>query len=262
MSSSSRAAFLPNLMLDPDDIAWIKATTNELNNLLQVISESGQVIESLSPKTEETEKYFAILRNGLERAAKVAGSMAERVGGSGAAGLGALPTVEAAALPEVPPLPPPPTGGPLVPPLTGDVRVHNPSGTRELVMIVVDEDFISMLAQRVLCDEGYRVITARDGFQAIEMYRKLRDQIALIILDFTMPVMDGADVFAELIEIDPEVPVVLSSGFAEQGRLQSMLARGLRGFIPKPYTHQKLLTQVRATLDALGAQKSGERRIF
>ena len=52
MSSSSRAAFLPNLMLDPDDIAWIKATTNELNNLLQVISESGEVIESLSPKTE------------------------------------------------------------------------------------------------------------------------------------------------------------------------------------------------------------------
>ena len=166
MSSSSRAAFFPNLMLDPDDIAWIKATTNELNNLLQVISESGEVIESLSPKTEETEKYFAILRNGLERAAKVAGSMADRVGGSGAAGLGATPTVETAPLPEVPPLPPAPAGGPLGPPLTGDVRVHNPSGTRELVMIVDDEDFISMLAQRVLCDEGYRVITARDGFQA------------------------------------------------------------------------------------------------
>ena len=262
MSSSDRAAFLPNLMLDPDDIAWIKATTNELNNLLQVISESGEVIESLSPKTEETGKYFAILRNGLERAAKVAGSMADRVGGSGGAGLAATPTVETAPLPEVPPLPPPPTGGPLVPPLTGDVRVHNPSGTRELVMIVDDEDFISMLAQRVLCDEGYRVITARDGFQAIEMYRKLRDQIALIILDFTMPVMDGADVFAELLEINPEVPVVLSSGFAEQSRLQSMLARGLRGFIPKPYTHQKLLSQVRSTLDALNAQKSGERRIF
>ena len=92
------------------------------------------------------------------------------------------------------------------------------------------------------------MITARDGFQAIEMYRKLRDQIALIILDFTMPAMDGSDVFAELLQINPRVPVVLSSGFAEQTRLQSMLARGLRGFIPKPYTQQKLLSQVRATL--------------
>ena len=254
-------------MPDADDIAWIRATTNELNNLVQVISESGKVLESLCPVTEETEKYFAILRNGVARAAKLAESMAERVGGS-APGLPALPdrpagsAIEAAAVPDVPPLPPRPTAGPLVPPLTGDVRVHNPSGTRELVMVVDDEEFVSMLAQRVLCDDGYRVITARDGFQAIEMYRKLRDQIALIILDFTMPVMDGSDVFAELLEINPEVPVVLSSGFAEQGRLQSMLARGLRGFIPKPYTHLKLLSQVRSTLDALGAQKSGERRIF
>ena len=254
-------------MADAEDIAWIKATTNELNNLLQVISESGQVLESLCAETEETEKYFGILRNGVARAAKVAASMAERVGGSSPSyaalpASGALPAVEAAVLPDVPPLPPRPEGGPLVPPLVGDVRVHNPSGSRELVMVVDDEEFVSMLAQRVLCDDGYRVITARDGFQAIDMYRKLRDQIALIILDFTMPVMDGADVFAELLEINPEVPVVLSSGFAEQGRLQSMLARGLRGFIPKPYTHQKLLSQVRSTLDALGAQKSGERRIF
>ena len=254
-------------MLDADDHDWLKATTNELNNLLQVISESGQVLESLCPPTAETEKYFAILRQGVQRAARVAGGMAGRVGGSGAGSAGLLEDqspggAEAVALPDVPPLPPKPSAGPLVPPLTGDVRVHNPSGTRELVMIVDDEDFISMLAQRVLADEGYRVIVARDGFQAIDMYRKLRDQIALIILDFTMPVMDGADVFAELLEINPEVPVVLSSGFAEQGRLQSMLARGLRGFIPKPYTHQKLLSQVRSTLDALSAQRSGERRIF
>ena len=254
-------------MLDAEDIHWLKATTNELNNLLQVISESGQVLESLCAGQAETEKYFAILRTGVERAAKVAGGMADRVGGTGGASP-ALPDAapapgdEMAVFPEVPPLPPKPTGGPLVPPLTGDVRVHNPSGNRELVMIVDDEDFVSMLAQRVLADEGYRVIVARDGFQAIDMYRKLREQIALIILDFTMPVMDGADVFAELLEINPEVPVVLSSGFAEQSRLQSMLARGLRGFIPKPYTHQKLLSQVRSTLDALNAQKSGERRIF
>ena len=258
-------------MLDAEDIGWIKATTNELNNLLQVISESGQVLESLCGQTAETEKYFAILRQGVQRAAKVAGGMAERVGGSGAGHAGLLEERPAGGaelapppddVPPLPPLPPRPDAGPLVPPLVGDVRVHNPSGNRELVMIVDDEDFISMLAQRVLADEGYRVIVARDGFQAIDMYRKLRDQIALIILDFTMPVMDGADVFAELLEINPEVPVVLSSGFAEQSRLQSMLARGLRGFIPKPYTHQKLLSQVRSTLDALSAQKSGDRRIF
>jgi hypothetical protein len=55
---------------------------------------------------------------------------------------------------------------------------------------------------------------------------------------------------------------VLSSGFAEQERLRGMLARGLRGFIPKPYTQQKLLTQIRAVLDSLRAEKTGERRIL
>ena len=140
-----------------------------------------------------------------------------------------------------------------------DVKIANPGGARELVMIVDDEDFVTMLAQRVLTDEGYRVVTARDGFQAIALYRKLRDEIALIILDFTMPVMDGSDVFHELIEINPKVPVVLSSGFAEQESLRAMLAKGMRGFIPKPYTQEKLLTQIRATLDALGAERVGRR---
>jgi hypothetical protein len=55
---------------------------------------------------------------------------------------------------------------------------------------------------------------------------------------------------------------VLSSGFAEQDRLRAMLSRGLRGFIPKPYTQEKLLTQIRATLDTLHAERTGERRIF
>ncbi len=248
-------------MPDVEDSDWLKATANELNNLLQVISESTKVIAAKHAGSPDTAKYFAILGTSIERAVSCTHGMVERVGGSNAFPPPARPG-ESNLVPDVAPLPPKPTGGPLVPPLTGDVRVHNPSGTRELVMIVDDEEFVCMLAQRVLADEGYRVITARDGFLAIDMYRKLRDQISLIILDFTMPAMDGADVFAELLLINPRVPVVLSSGFAEQTRLQSMLARGLRGFIPKPYTQQKLLAQIRSTLDALQAEKTGERRIF
>jgi len=57
-------------------------------------------------------------------------------------------------------------------------------------------------------------------------------------------------------ELNPNVPVVLSSGFAEQDRLRGMLARGLRGFIPKPYTQQKLLDQVRHVLDALRSERT------
>lgn len=239
-------------MPESEDIQWVKATANELNNLLQVISESSQVLEKICTETADSEKYFAILRNGVERATRVTQMMVDRVGGHRS---------EAAPLPPTPP-PVPAAASPSVPALTPDVKIFNPTGPRELVLIVDDEDFVTLLAQRVLTDEGYRVITARDGFQAIEIYRKLKDQIALTILDFTMPVMDGADVFEELQQINPKVPVVLSSGFAEQGRLRNMLSRGLRGFIPKPYTQQKLLTQIRSVLDTLSAERSGERRVL
>jgi CheY-like chemotaxis protein len=230
------------------DTSWVKATANELNNLLQVISESSQVLESICDSTSDSEKYFAILRNGVERATKVTQIMVDRAGGQG--------TGNPIPVPAAPVAPPP-----VAPPAT-DVKIFNPTGARELVLIVDDEDFVTMLAQRVLTDEGYRVVTARDGFQAIDLYRRLKDQIELIILDFTMPVMDGSDVFEELLQINAKVPVVLSSGFAEQGRLRAMLARGLRGFIPKPYTQQKLLTQIRSVLDTLRAERSGERRVL
>jgi CheY-like chemotaxis protein len=238
-------------MLDHEEIDWVKSTANELNNLLQVISESSQVLERLCGNADG-ENYFGILRNGVERATKVTRAMMDRVGGY---------TAEPAAtsLTVVLPLEMPNTAAPNI---SSDLQIHNPTGPRELVMIVDDEELVTMLAQRVLTDEGYRVVTAKDGFQAIDTYRKLKDQIALIILDFTMPVMDGSDVFTELLEINPKVPVVLSSGFAEQDRLRGMLAKGLRGFIPKPYTHQKLLDQIRSTLDTLASEREGTRRIL
>lgn len=258
-------------MTHTEDSRWIESTANELNNLLQVISESTEVLHSLCDETAESEKYFAILRNGIERATKSIRNMADRAGGQAA---------EASILPIPRPFPSasasPAVSAPAAPiasvaapaaavataPAPSEVKIFNPTGARELVMIVDDEDFVTMLAQRVLADEGYRVVTAKDGFRAIDIYRKLKEQIALVILDFTMPVMDGADVFAELLQINPKVPVVLSSGFAEQERLRSMLSRGLRGFIPKPYNQTKLLTQIRSVLDTLGAERSGERRVL
>lgn len=231
-----------------DEHLWMKATANELNNLLQVISESGQMLGSLAAQNADAERYVAILRSAVERAIGVTRAMTERIGGFEAA-----PAWEHAAAPEITPFASPQPGAApaAAVPVHTQVEIHNATGPRELVLIVDDEEFITLLAREVLTEEGYRVVTAQNGFQALDIYRKLRGEIALVILDFTMPVMDGADVFAELQEIDPQVSVVLSSGFTEHDRLRGMLARGLRGFIPKPYTHEKLLLQVRHTLDAV-----------
>jgi CheY-like chemotaxis protein len=136
------------------------------------------------------------------------------------------------------------------PRITPEIPILNPEGARELVLIVDDEPEIAEFASTILAEEGYKVIIARDGFEALKIFQQIHREIGLIILDFFLPVMDGDAVFEELKAINPGVDVVLSSGFAEQNKIGAMLAQGLRGFIPKPYTREKLLQQVRSTLDA------------
>lgn len=233
---------------DSTNLKWLQTAANELNNLLQVIVESETVLETFCRGNTEAEKYLAILRESTERAAATTQSITLRIGGHEASG-GIPPETTALQPAQAKVSPPEPQKG--APP-----EIYNPDGTLELILIVDDEEYITMLAQRVLASAGYRVVTARSGPKALDLYRKFREEIALVILDFTMPVMDGADVFAELQDLNPKVPVVLSSGFAEQDKLRIMLARGLRGFIPKPYTREKLLAQVRHTLDAIKVERT------
>jgi CheY-like chemotaxis protein len=246
-----------------EELQWVKSTANELNNLLQVITESSQFLQRFTGGNPEAARYYDMMRSALDRAAQLSKTMLEK----------SMTPATAPAPIKVHPFPSPGTFGntppgsypseperqPVYNPSDSpaiDVKIANPQGQRELILIVDDEDFVTLLAQRVLTDEGYRVVTARDGFQALDIYKKLQNEVQLVILDFTMPIMDGAEVFNELRMINPQVPVVLSSGFTEQDKLKWMLAKGLRGFIPKPYTQQKLLLQVRSTIDAI----KGERR--
>lgn len=223
--------------MNAEESQWVKSTATELNNLLQVISESAQLMDGLPQQSEESKKHINIVRSSADRATAVTNLMLARVAES-------MPEQEES----VPAMAP---GAPVVTDRGDPIEIANPEGKRELIMIVDDEPFVTMLAERVLTDEGYRVITAKDGFNCLDIYRKLQKEISLVILDFTMPIMDGSEVFEELCEINPKVSVVISSGFAEQDQLRGGLAKGLRGFIPKPYTQQKLLQQVRSTLDSV-----------
>ena len=135
-------------------------------------------------------------------------------------------------------------------PIPSDIKVKNEKGKRELLLLIEDEVEVAEFAADMLAVEGYKVIIVHDGFEALKIYERIGKQIALVILDFFLPIMDGDAVFDELRSLNPNINVVLSSGFAEQNKISSMLSQGLRGFIPKPYTSEKLLVQVRSTLDA------------
>lgn len=220
------------------DNHWLQATVNDLNNLLQVIAESSHALEPICQASPEGMRYFAFLRSGLDRAKQVTGQLVGKLGGQ-------------TAQPHVEPKP-----EPVVASKHPAVAIENPDGEKELILIIDDEALIVTLAKRMLTDAGYRVVAAAEPFQALEIFKQLHEQVDLVILDFTLPIMDGSEVFEELRKIRANVAVMLSSGFAEQEKVRTMLAQGLRGFLPKPYTQAKLLLQVRSTLDAIRTVKA------
>ena len=261
-------------MLDHEDLKWIATTSTELNSMLQQISRYAD----LARQHKGEYNYIEMLGERVELATKTAQSLFDRVTSRILEGSAPKPTkpdpsrppefkvvrdsAEPAAAPKARTAAEKPAArskaaaaeskkAPLrSAPIPADISVLNPKGNRELILLVDDEVEISELASTMLTDEGYRVILARDGFEALKIYQQIGKQIGLVILDFFLPVMDGDAVFDELRGLNPEVAVVLSSGFAEQSKLGNMLAQGLKGFIPKPYTREKLLEQVRSTLDA------------
>ena len=128
------------------------------------------------------------------------------------------------------------------------ITMANPTGMRELVL-VADHDPASLHEiETMLTDEDYRVLSIRDAFEAISIYARLWAAIDLVVLDFSMPMMSGELIFDELQAINPHVAVVISSGFTHPEKLSQMLARGLSGFLPKPYNREKLVPQLKQVL--------------
>ena len=117
-----------------------------------------------------------------------------------------------------------------------------------LVLLVDDEEMIIEVGQPMLRKMGYNVMTATNGQEAIERYRRHRDRIEIVILDMIMPGMSGAAVFEGLKEIDPDVKVLLSSGYSLTDKAQDILNRGGKGFIQKPFNVVELSKKLHGIL--------------
>ena len=261
-------------MLDQEDLKWIASTSTELNSILQQVSRYAD----LARRHRGEHNYIDLLGERVELASKTAQSLFDRVTSKILAGAARKTAAARKSEAGFKIMPPPdetddesrrsmrssrkgehkrgssgdakeatPSSGNGVPP---GVRIKNPNGSREYILLIEDEPDVADLASEMLADEGYRVVIAHDGFEALKIYERMGKQIGLVILDYFLPVIDGDAVFEELRSLNPKVNVVLSSGFAEQTKIGSMLAQGLRGFIPKPYSRDKLLEQVRSTLEA------------
>lgn len=122
-------------------------------------------------------------------------------------------------------------------PLRSTARNWTGSGT---ILVVDDEDAVRSAAECMLEVLGFQTVPAADGPEAIEIYRADPERFWCVLLDATMPKLDGEATFEELSHIRPDVRVILSSGFSKNDIMARFAGRRLAGFLPKPYTLENL----------------------
>ena len=96
---------------------------------------------------------------------------------------------------------------------------------------------------------GLEVITAQDGVAGLRYFQRHHDEVALVLLDLTMPKMDGEETFQRLRRLNPDVKVVLSTGFGDLSAKERLVHGGVNGFLQKPYDAQALLECIQAVLE-------------
>lgn len=119
------------------------------------------------------------------------------------------------------------------------------------ILLVDDEEMIREVGRSILDALGYRVITASNGKEAVDIYRDKAKEIGLIIMDLVMPVMDGETALRELKRINPEVKVIMSSGYSAD-RLDVLTEEGASAFVSKPYRLEEIAEMVRRVLNEKG----------
>ncbi len=124
-----------------------------------------------------------------------------------------------------------------------------PKGGTETILLVDDGELLRDLGKTMLEESGYKVLTAAGGTEALDLYRREKERISLVILDLVMPEMGGKQCLEELLKIDPKVRVLIASGFVADSQITQALEMGARGSLDKPYKMKEMLQAVREVLD-------------
>ena len=116
------------------------------------------------------------------------------------------------------------------------------------ILVIDDDDMVRETVVLMLGERGHEVTEASGGAEGVEYYRTHRADIDLVVLDVLMPEMDGQTTFRQLRQINPEVKVLLATGYDDEGPVQEMLDAGAAGLLRKPYLLSGLVEAVSKAL--------------
>jgi two-component system CheB/CheR fusion protein len=142
----------------------------------------------------------------------------------------------------------------LIPAAAEKAAKRKPESQKDLrgfgaVLVVDDEEIVRKTAATALERYGYEVLQAENGPVAIDLLHAHGDRVSLVLLDMTMPLMSGEEVFRRLKAISPQVPIIVSSGYNEVEAVRRFTGRGIAGFIQKPYTAAQLAEKIKGVLE-------------
>ncbi len=124
-----------------------------------------------------------------------------------------------------------------------------PRGNGEVILLVDDEPSVSIVASQTLEAFGYRVLCATDGADAVAVYLAHRKEIAVVLTDMMMPVMDGPAMIHALRRVKPEVKIIATSGLNANYGMAKLADLRIKHFLTKPYTAETLLKTLRTVLE-------------
>ncbi len=122
-------------------------------------------------------------------------------------------------------------------------------GSGEHILLIEDEEAVRSLTERILRHNGYTVSAAASGAEAVEIFRREHGQFALILSDIVLGDRNGLDVVEELLKEKPDIPVILCSGYADDGSRDGLGRKNNFAFLRKPYRQAVLAAAVRASID-------------
>lgn len=117
-----------------------------------------------------------------------------------------------------------------------------------LILVADDEETVRNICKIMLEKNGFEVITASDGHDAVEKFRRYSNDIVAVLLDLNMPRLSGEETYEELVRIRADVPVILCSGYNETEACRRFGQHRIAGFLQKPFEHQGLMRKLRAVL--------------
>jgi CheY-like chemotaxis protein len=119
----------------------------------------------------------------------------------------------------------------------------------EIVLVVDDEDTVLDVCEEMLRTMGCRVLLAKSGREALDLYKKHKDEIDIVMLDMIMPRMGGGETYDQMKEINPNIKVLLWSGYSIKGTATEILGRGCDDFIQKPFSITQLYAKIEEIMD-------------